>query len=180
MRRGRPLPLSSPPRAIPGARITPTTNRGVEAQTFSPLAQVFNPVVMEEDVVRDPNLSAGSLVPGVSYGPATRRRMPSIQPSHGRPQPDPLLTQFQSNQLRMFHTTSDKNSPPERVFLRSRSQDRDTLNHAVENKDREDDVGEDLEQSVIMKRLDDIQKRQERIESLLYELSRTISNQKTN
>jgi hypothetical protein len=181
MRRGRPLPPSSPPKAVPGARIT-STNRGIEAQSFSPLAQVFNPVVIEEDVMRDPNLSAGSLVPGISYGPATRRKMSSIQPSHRRLQPDPLLTQFQSNQPRRFHTTSVKNSPPERVFLRSRSQGHDTLDRAmtlVENKDREDDMGEGLEQSAIMKRLDDIEERQERIESLLHELSHTISNKKT-
>jgi len=148
-------------------------NRGGEGQAFSPLAQVFNPLVVEDDVMREPYLS-----PGVSYGPATRRRPLSIQPSQRRPQPDPLSTPSQSNQLKKFHHTSDKDSPPGPGFIGSPSQERHAVDHAMtaaEVKDMEDNMNGDLQQSAIMKRLDDMEKRQERIESLLQDLSHNIS-----
>jgi hypothetical protein len=154
--RGR---ASSPPKTPARAR-HPTMNRGSESQTLSPLAQVFNPLVVEDDLMREPCVS-----PGVSYGPATRRRLLSIQPSQRRPQPEPLSTQFQSNQLKRFPKSSD-------------SQDRHAIDHAMtaaEIKDMEDNMNGDLQQSAIMKRLDDMEKRQERIESLLQDLSHNIS-----
>ena len=170
MRRGRAL---SPPKSTTRARLDSTINRGSESHTFSPLAQVFNPLVVEGDVTREPYVS-----PGISYGPATRRRPLSIQPSQRRPQPDPLSTPVQSIQLKRFHKTSDKDSPPGHGFMRSPGQDEHAVDHAMtaaEIKDMEDNTNGDLQQSAIMKRLDTMEKRQERIESLLQDLSHNIS-----
>jgi len=154
-------------------------NRGSEGQTFSPLAQVFNPLVVEDDITREPYASPGVsyVSSGVSYGPATRRRPLSIQPSQRRPLPDPFPTQFQSNQLKMFQGASDKDSPPGRGFMPSASQDQHTVNPAMTAADIKDvdNMKDDLQQSAIMKRLDDMEKRQERIESLLQNLSHNIS-----
>ncbi|KIM44732.1 hypothetical protein M413DRAFT_442685 [Hebeloma cylindrosporum] len=164
MRTGR---ASSPPKPNARARLNSAMNRVTEGQILSPLAQVFNPLVVEDDVTREPYIS-----PGVSYGPATRRRPLSIRPSQRRPQPDQLSAQSPSNQLRRSPGTGDKDS------LRSPSQDRHTVDHpmtAASVKDIENNTTGDLQQSAIMKRLDDLEKRQERIESLLQGLSHNIS-----
>jgi len=176
MRRGR---ASSPPKTTARARLNSTMHRGSEAQTFSPLAQVFNPLVVEDDATREPYASPGVsyVSSGVSYGPATRRRPLSIQPSQRRPMPDPFSTPLQSNQLKMFHGTSDKDSPPARGFMQSASQDQHIVNRAMIATDIQDmdNTKDDLQQSAIMKRLDDMEKRQERIESLLQDLTHNIS-----
>lgn len=71
---------SSSPFSIPRARVNSIMNRGLEAaQSFtSPLAQIFQPLVVDDDTAiqeepQDPSQ------PLVSFGPASRRRLSSMQ-----------------------------------------------------------------------------------------------------
>ncbi|KAF8159446.1 receptor-activated Ca2+-permeable cation channel [Crassisporium funariophilum] len=172
-RRGRQVHPSSPPKAVPRARITSIMNRGFETQTFSPLAQVFNPVVVEEDIMEEPN-SGSSAPQGISYGPASRRRLMSMQ-SQRRAPPEPFGVQ----PMKRFPALSDKGTPPEQGILRSRSQDRYPMQGRPgpgEIKSMDDNNNDDPERSIFMSRLDDIERRQKRMESLLTQISESISS----
>src|ERR1700683_3600430 len=74
---------SSP--APPRQRIVSMFNGGAEAvQTFtSPLAQIFQPLMVDDDIREDAETSPSHLgIPsGVSYGPASRRRHSVMQRS---------------------------------------------------------------------------------------------------
>jgi hypothetical protein len=77
------VPPSSPHGAR--ARLNSMLSRGAEAAhaITSPLAQVFQPLVVDDDpVTSDPSpgpLAAAPATSGVSYGPATRRRLSSMK-----------------------------------------------------------------------------------------------------
>lgn len=110
-----PHPTGSPsnPHPIPRARVNSVMNRVGHlleggAQSFtSPLAQIFQPLMVDEDTIHmtvpedepfDPsaqgstppshgqghNISTGMSTGMVSYGPASRRRLSSIQSQHRR------------------------------------------------------------------------------------------------
>jgi len=95
------------------------------AQSYSPLAQVYNPVVVDDNnMTEDLSNTGNSTLPVISYGPATRRRFTSTQR-----RPVELFDQPDSNQFKRFPTnptTNYKVSPPEHGILRSRSQDRNS------------------------------------------------------
>lgn len=158
--------------AVPFGRFNPI----MSAQLNSPLAQVYHPVVVD-DIAEDPSNPDSSAQPVISYGPATRRRFTS---THRRPVE--LFDQAQSTQLRRFPTTPMNNnrvSPPENGILRSRSQDRYhkmQLSTTPASKVSDVSDGEHSQRSEFMQRLDDIERRQERIESLLTQISQNISN----
>jgi len=103
------------------------SNTVMSAQSYSPLAQVYNPVVVDDNVMKEDLSNPGNLtLPAISYGPATRRRFTSTQ---RRPQAVEPPDQADSNQLQRFPTiptTNYKVSPPEHGVLRSRSQDRNS------------------------------------------------------
>lgn len=148
-------------------------------QSFSPLAQVYNPVVIDEDA-EDPGNSAQ---PVISYGPATRRRFTSVSK-----RPMEFSDQMHSTQLRRYPTVPpmdiNKISPPERGILRSRSHDRYLkVQRSTAPDSRPLDVS-DSEQypqrSEFIQRLDDIERRQEKIESLLIQISQNISSNEVN
>ena len=173
---------SSPPKAIPRARLSSMMNRGFEGQSYSPLAQVFNPVVQEDDANSDPYVS-GSSAPqaGISFGLVTRRRLMSIQPSQRR------VTESAANpalaHIRGIPAIGDKNSPPKRGAARSRSHDADHSRrplpkpHQMVTEDikiAENAMTDERAQFAVLRRLEEMEKRQERIEALLVEISRSV------
>lgn len=166
---------SSPSKPIPQARAR--LNSTMNHDNFSPLAQVFNPLLVEDDH----NMDQGpSMVPGISYGPVTRRRLTSFVASNRNVAPE-ILSHSHSNHSKKFPTLSDKSSPSEQGILRSASQDLLRPPHistATEIKDAEEDTGETQEQSIIISRLEEIEKRQQRIESLLAHISENINGKK--
>lgn len=157
---------------IPLAKFATT----MSAQSYSPLAQVYNPVVVDDNT--EAPLSPGhSAQPVVSYGPATRRRFTSV---HKRPVE---LDQAHSTQLRQFPTIPmniNKVSPPAHGILLSRSEDRYLKRQpsSLPQSNLASDINDDEQhpqRSEFMQRLDDIERRQARIESLLVRISENIS-----
>lgn len=73
----------SPVPASPRQRLNSVVNRGVEvAHTFtSPLAQIFQPLVVDEEIPEETEPSSLQIPSGVSYGPATRRKISLMQRS---------------------------------------------------------------------------------------------------
>lgn len=158
----------------------------MSAQSYSPLAQVYNPVVVDDNNMMEDLANAGnSTLPVVSYGPATRRRFTSTQRRPVEP-PD----QADSTQFKRFPTTNYKVSPPEQGILRSRSQDRNskmqpstalqskTSYISLQSKASHISNGE-LQESTFMQRLDAIERSQAKIESLLTQISRNINSNKS-
>jgi hypothetical protein len=156
-------------------------NSVMSAQPYSPLAQVYNPVVVDDNMMEDLSNSDNSAQPIISYGPATRRRFTSTQ---RRPVAVEPPDQAYSTQLRRFPTvpTMNKNkvSPPEHGILRSRSQDRYLKPQPLQPKASDiSDREQHPQRSEFMQRLDDIERRQERIESLLAQISQNLSSNRT-
>ena len=152
----------------------------MSAQSYSPLAQVYNPVVVDVDdnTTEDPSNPGNSTLPIISYGPATRRRFTSTQR-----RPVELPDQAVSTQLKRFPsipTTNYKVSPPEHGILRSRSQDRNLRKQrstALQSTMSDISNGE-LQESAFMQRLDAIERSQAKIESLLTQISQNINSKK--
>ncbi|KAG6889749.1 hypothetical protein C0992_004267 [Termitomyces sp. T32_za158] len=164
--------------------------RGTDGtQNFvSPLAQVFNPLVVvdrpipeESDQADKAEMSpsSSSFIPGpsvVSYGPISRRRISMVSLRGQRPASPPRRQQVK---LRKFSTFPKTASPP-----------RMPLSHSPEANEEPDSptspevVTEALVESraesgggiVLEGRLDEMEKRQERIEELLIEIARDIRN----
>ena len=161
----------------------------MSTQSFSPLAQVYNPVVIDDsNIMEDISNTGNSTLPVISYGPATRRRFTSTQR-----RPLELPEQADSSQFRRFPSNPMTNfgvSPPERGFLRSRSQDRNsktqssttlqpkTSNISLQSKASHISNGE-FQESAFMQRLDAIEKSQAKIESLLAQISQNINSTNT-
>lgn len=157
----------------------------MSAQSYSPLAQVYNPVVVDDINMESLSNAGNSTFPVISYGPATRRRFTSTQ---RRPMEPP--DQTDSTQLKRFPTipsTNYKVSPPEHGILRSRSQDRNprrqpstalqskTSHISLQSKTSHISNGE-LQESAFIQRLDAIERSQAKIESLLAQISQNISS----
>lgn len=80
-----------------------------------------------------------------------------------------------TNNLKFFPSMTDKSSPEHGLPIPR--QDRYPAGHpstATEVEEAEDDTGGTTEQSEIMKRLQEIEKRQERIENLLGQIASSI------
>lgn len=175
---------SSPPRAIPRLRLNSVVNRGVDATAFSPLAQVFQPLVVDEDPFRTTTNSAatnasGSLFPtGISYGPASRRRLTSIQSMH-RGAHEPLQTQLQLNTGKKFPLIG-RGSPKDREgpFKRDVSLER-MPETVMEVKEQEGASGTNSPgQMQWLERLTQIEQRQVRIEDLLSQIAKNVGDSK--
>ncbi|KAJ2918690.1 hypothetical protein MD484_g1789, partial [Candolleomyces efflorescens] len=177
-RRSPMRPSSSPPdrQQIPRLRVNAGVTRPMEPQSFSPLAQVFQPLVVEEeDEDTLAALTPAATTTALSYGPASRRRINSIVPS--RRAPDPLLAQAQmNNAMKKFPMGAGTGlSPPDpskeggipirsgRTGARGRSYDRPSTVEEIREQES-DDIGKSAR---LERRLDEIEKRQERIEVLL-------------
>ncbi|KAG5339463.1 hypothetical protein C0989_004149 [Termitomyces sp. Mn162] len=165
--------------------------RGLEgAQNFvSPLAQVFSPLVVVDRPIpeesdqadEDKTPSSSSPMPpptAVSYGPASRRRISMVSLRGQRPASPPHRQQVK---LRKFSTFPKSSSPPRMPLLHSPE--------AIEEPDPESPAspevvtealverrGEHPDSIVLERRLDEMEKRQERIEELLKQIARDIKN----
>ncbi|KAH7926026.1 hypothetical protein BV22DRAFT_1009996 [Leucogyrophana mollusca] len=82
MQATRQIPVPSTP-ALLHRRVNTQVPRADISHGTSPLAQVFQPIIVDDDIREEaePLLAA----PFVSYGPASRRRLTSIQSTHRRP-----------------------------------------------------------------------------------------------
>jgi hypothetical protein len=133
----------------PRPRVVPVYHRPAETVQASPLAQIFQPLIVDEVIPEDARPYARTR-DGVSYGPATRRRLSST-------------TTLQ----RMISSGRESDN----VVGRSPDEQSEAI--------WEPETVEDTEEKESMlgslhwaRRLDSIEKRQERIEELLYEVLR--------
>ncbi|KAG6844774.1 hypothetical protein H0H87_003892 [Tephrocybe sp. NHM501043] len=180
---------AGPTGSIPHTRLTSIMHRGGEAaQSFtSPLAQVFQPLIVDNTIPEEPGdktesspASPGATGPipfpsAVSYGSASRRRLSSVYVTQGHPQSSPpLFQQVQAKKVAMF----PKSSSPPRSSAFSRSPERiapaspSTATEALEES-KADEVGR-LGGVAVERRLEEMEKRQERIEELLKQIARDV------
>ena len=152
-------PLRSPsPANMPRLRVNslrPSDN----FQTASPLAQLYQPLIVDGDIVEESEGDHGTLAPSVvSYGPTSRRRLASMVPVQRRNAAD------QAANSRPFpHSEGDKFS---QGMLLSQSPDTESLrNGHAESKKNETDMS---------KQLEDIENRQRRMESLLSAIAQKL------
>ncbi|TFK29652.1 hypothetical protein FA15DRAFT_663807 [Coprinopsis marcescibilis] len=150
----------------------PTAGNGNITQSFSPLAQVFQPVVVETDGTDDGTVVGDAT--GVSYGPATRRRLTSIV--QGK-RPDNLLQQAHANALKRSPTGRSPSSPPsDRMLVPRRRPSAETPSTVEEIRDPPTNTRPTYIQEDLSKRLDAMEKRQERIENLLAQIADGLKN----
>jgi len=147
-----PSQSSRRPDASPGPqtrlRVIPPLNRPAETMAYaSPLAQLFHPLIVDDAIPEDAQPNAGTRE-GVSYGPLSRRRLSSA-------------TTLQ----RMFTSSREGDN----AIVQSPDQRSEALwepETAEETGEKEETLGS-LEWA---RRLDSIEKRQQRIEELLHEV----------
>ncbi|KAJ7765480.1 hypothetical protein DFH07DRAFT_1015251, partial [Mycena maculata] len=203
---GPPQPSSSsPPPArhipVPGPRnrVTSLMHRGAEAaQTFtSPLAQIFQPLVVDdggipqEPGVKPPvvqqNLGSGAHPsqsgvahppPGVSYGPAYRRRLSSI---HVRDHSGQGHFYGQSAQTQAHHLRQNSNSDPPRMLFPTSGGGDDPFSESPDDRalstdslPTAEDIAEEPEAAMWMRHLETIEATQQRMEGLLEKIAREL------
>jgi len=176
--------------------------RGSEAvhSFVSPLAQVFQPMVVDETIPEEPS-DKPSLSP-VSFGPASRRRLYSMQSGRSHQHPIAPASPVKSSPLRKFPTMPNPNPslmiPQGQPSSRSLDEtpgpsggdpSRDAPSSgAAQSPPPELTITEaggalelenwtDSQSSIWTKRLSDIEKRQERIEDLLSQIAKDIRKQ---
>ncbi|KAK7061015.1 hypothetical protein VNI00_000750 [Paramarasmius palmivorus] len=192
-------PSSSPQYIAPRQRLTSVVNRGAElAQSFtSPLAQIFQPLVVDDPV--DPVESeesldqpqalqspSGSGPPLISYGPASRRRLSSLQGGHRRGMSEftrvathqdlhRSQSQRQGAAGMAFPTLGEAAHGQEAVLSESppsispRVASLPTVGQVLE------EVDTDSAQTRLNQRLEGMEARQTRIEKLLEQISRDLN-----
>ncbi|KAF9530419.1 hypothetical protein CPB83DRAFT_850884 [Crepidotus variabilis] len=174
-RRGRPFAPASPPKALPPRmRLQSVVNRMPDAQYVSPLAQIYNPLFVEEETASD----SASGPAGISFGPATRRRLTST--AYQRRQTPEQPSQIRAVEMKKFPSLGENiHSPPMQDSRRSRSQEhrKPILHTAAEIKalETEDSASGNLPIG-LLERLESLEKRQERIESLLQQISSSLGS----
>ncbi|KAJ6518806.1 receptor-activated Ca2+-permeable cation channel [Mycena sanguinolenta] len=176
-----PTPTPSPPHHAhppgPRTRVTSLMHRGAEAaHTFtSPLAQIFQPLVVDDGGIPQDNVPHGQHHPpasptvpahpptGVSYGPAYRRRLSSmhVRDQSGHAFHGPGHTRQSSGML--FPAGGGGDDP----FYASPDQRTESLPTAEE-------VEENKDGGEWMRRLDSMEARQERIEALLEGIAQAV------
>ncbi|KAF8239383.1 receptor-activated Ca2+-permeable cation channel [Tricholoma matsutake] len=158
----------------PRARLSSAVSRGIDtAQNFaSPLAQVFKPLVVHDNSPETISPAAGPTGPIViSYGPASRRRVSSMQ-SLQRRHPESLINQAQANVLKRLPPMS---SPVEQSALSESPDHIREESPLTERKSLMDTmVTDDAGGADWKRRMDRMEKRQERIEDLLVQLTKDI------
>lgn len=173
--------LSSPPKVPTRQQIRPRINSLVNAATSSasPLALLYQPIVVEEEAVADDHQddNQNSMKPPnlLSYGPTSRRRLISIDPKrHGRTLAEKssatsALNRWQQDTRQLSHSPTRS----EEVDQLSRSPDPinpssssvpETAAQVLEEEEREG--GE----PGLSKRLELMEERQKRIEGMLMKL----------
>ena len=149
---------------IPRIRLSSGVNRSTEFQPASPLAQVFNPIVMDED----PRLHSKTRSQSISFGPATRRRTTSMLPLQ---MPTSERGAQQSNQNPQNFLWPGNPSP--RYDDDNSSPSKETI---IKAEDELENGGLDV---TIMQRLHRMEQHQHRIEDILLQLSQGISGSRS-
>jgi len=163
---------STSPNAIP----TPRTRLGSAGKhapeamhSFtSPLAQVFQPLVVDDGLPENTNTPPG---PSISYGPASRRRVSSLQ-SVQRRHPESLTTQAQVNAMKKF---TQRSTPVEQSIL-SEGPDQHSHDDLLKTEAKIPLDSHEREPSDWERRLEEMEKRQERIETLLVQIAEDVRN----
>ncbi|KAG7444990.1 uncharacterized protein BT62DRAFT_933403 [Guyanagaster necrorhizus] len=171
-------PSHSPSQPFPIARtrVNSILNRGFEsAQSFtSPLAQIFQPLVLHDDPIADEGPSPPHLV---SFGPASRRRLSSMHQhrrgttdgGYGHHSPTHQRSQEGSNFKRTDGSGPLSESPPA-VTSMSSPEDNSSMNllTAAAVKEEEADSGGYWEKFA------ELETRQERMEKLLEKIAHSL------
>jgi len=178
------VPTKGPTRPLPAR---PRINSLVNPSTSSasPLALLFQPVIVDDDVIaEDPDDNQSSLrAPNlVSYGPASRRRLVSLGPRrHGRSLADTSPVTSAMNRWRRPDTRQPSQSltrsddgdqfsgSPDHVQIHPSLSIPETVGQVLEDEER--DGGE----PGLSKRLEAMEERQKRIEAMLVKLTENLS-----
>lgn len=157
---------------LPRTRVNSTFMRGLELahNVSSPLAQVFQPLVVGDDHQDEQSSDHNNAL--VSYGPATRRRLSSMVRRPTAPPADPFggPSQPQPIGARRIPTgvSPSKRSGVLNASLLSESPDaKSGSEHMATMEETEENIG----MSALAKRLDSIEQQQKRIEDLLLRLT---------
>jgi len=142
---------------MPRPRLVSSANRLPETHLSSPLAQVFSPVVTDEDARLEPN----AISQGISFGPATRRRLTSIMKASERGNGQ------EQDQLEPFPSLGERTSLSP-VHDANNSSSKEIIVKA------EDELESGGLEVTIMQRLDAMEQRHQRIEDMLLQLSQRI------
>lgn len=160
-------------------RLTPSIHKPDVAQ--SPLAQVYQPVLLDdvpttEDAVWDTPSSGSALLlqPQLGYGPATRRRLASMQSMHKRPS-EALLLAPVARPVGLGRPPYPPLDTRTETLMGPSSLSSDLQ---VTGREREMMTAEQVEEALEenggmsewMKRMERMEERQERIEGLLVQL----------
>ncbi|PBK69268.1 hypothetical protein ARMSODRAFT_1019246 [Armillaria solidipes] len=168
---------SSQPFPIARNRVNSILNRSFEtAQSFtSPLAQIFQPLVLDDDPIADESHSPPHLV---SFGPASRRRLSSMHQhrrgttdgGHGHHSPTHQRSQEGSNLKRTDGGSGPLSESPPAVTSMSSPKDRSfmSLQTAAAVKEEEADSGGYWEKFA------ELEARQERMEKLLEKIAHSL------
>jgi len=190
-----PSSSTSSPHPIPRPRVNSVLNRGLEvAQSFtSPLAQIFQPLIVDDDgIPEDSEQNSGHAPPMISYGPASRRRLSSMtgrrmtsDPSasrHAFPRSSPRQQQLHPSSPRSHHDQLSTASIDEvmrgedGVISESpsaMSPEPSGNRIPTAGQVREEEVNSGSAQ-LMMKKLQEMEARQERIEQLLQSLAEKL------
>jgi hypothetical protein len=152
-------------------RLTPSIHKHDVSQ--SPLAQVFQPLIVDEpeDTISDSASAGGGsaflLQPQLSYGPATRRRLASMQSAHKRPNETLWATKSVRPAFPPLDTRAETLGGSVSVSPDNHEQEERGIATAEQVEEIVEGNGG---MSEWMKRIERIEGRQERIEDLLVQL----------
>lgn len=184
--------------ALPRTRLTSLVTRlqDAPASAPSPLAQVFQPLIVNDEMNEHDADGASGSFPGValSYGPATRKRLQSTVQQQQQQQQQSRRTvtgdsfipqgygQGQSSSgHRRFPTSSSLKSGLGALAAGalSTSPDDQTEQEPTETAGQLEEDGEAPVPAFLEKRLDRMEERQKRIEELLVQLTANLQQQKS-
>ena len=158
-------PSSAKP--IPRARKNSTVDR-VEGP--SPLAQIFQPLVIPEG---EESANLGLHAISISYGPAHRRRLSSMQSTQKRTPVEEPETRSQSSRGRPLDSVSGPRSPLDELSNETSHQvhpseigEPETVQQIEEEEENQTGVS-----MMLLVRLEDMEKRQKRIEDMLIQIT---------
>lgn len=198
---------SSTPPLVPRIRIDSLMparpfDTGSLQQSFSPLARVFQPIVVDstESVIEEIGGDQDNNADGISYGPASRRRRLTSIAQGKRPSKEALLQQAQANAaLKRFPVPALGRSPSSPPTMPAQRQQQvpvpipvpamrrrnagnrgSSVERAMTVEQVRDDVGggvfsESPEVLRLARQMTEMEKRQERIEALLMQISDRLS-----
>jgi len=157
----------------PRTRLNSAVGRGVDAMQSlpSPLAQVFQPLVVDDNMPETINSAAGPAGPiSISYGPASRRRVSSMQSMKQWRHPESLINQAQANAMKKF---PPKSSPVDQSALSESPGEGDSpLTEQKPPMDTAETANVGVPEWI--KRIERMEKQQERIENLLVQIIKDI------